>query len=132
MPVLAWPDLESFAPRIFNIWQDHPDVDWARTSWHVLTEQNLAEYSDPVGHTLVVIRFLAMGALFHGFWHFADHEGDVDLRGWADTVGLNAFRVGEAVGKLWTEPVAYDDVTEHPNPATAEHVKPGHRGERCG
>lgn len=109
MTVLAWSDLEEFAAEVFDIFTEHPEIAWARTSWQILIEKDLTTCFGPIDRTLVMCRFFAMGALFHGFWNFGAGEGSVDLSDWANSAGLSTFRVGETAGKFRDESFAYED-----------------------
>lgn len=83
---VAWGDVDPLARRVFNIWTDRGDYEWARTAWAILGEHGLAFRGDPNDsneETRVRLRLLVLGALYHAFARRAWGEGDADIESWA-------------------------------------------------
>jgi hypothetical protein len=59
----------------------------------------LTTYVDPIARTRVLVRLLNLGAIFREFCELIHEEvAELDLDEWADTLGISAVRVGQALG----------------------------------
>ena len=106
---IKWADLEPAATEVFNVWVDGPERRWARRAWGFLFRARLTVYKNELERTRVLIRFLALAALYHSWCQAAFEEGEVSLAWWADEVHLSPFRVGQLVGGTFSQTDELDD-----------------------
>jgi hypothetical protein len=85
---------------MFNIWLRGSEVEWAKAAWQALERKGLSKYTDEVGRTMVLIRFVALAEMYREFCHTSGLE-QMDLPpydDWAGDLEISSFRLGQLVG----------------------------------
>lgn len=96
---LGWDDVKDVAEDAFAISVDQSELRWAEHSWQILTAANLTLYSTWRERGVVACRFLALAALYRDFGRLAwDEDHDPDYGGWADSLELGPFTIGQLIG----------------------------------
>lgn len=101
---IEWHDIQGAAPDIFNIWVGKPELKWAEDAWTKLDLEGLTSYKNELEKHLILVRFLALGTLYHEFCQFAfDEMASVDYLSWAEALDneelfLSPFRLGQLLG----------------------------------
>lgn len=100
---LAWDDLEPAPAGIFRTWSWGSEVEWAKHAWSALAEAKLTEYDNELERVTVVLRLLALGAIYTNFCAYAFEEGTDG--GWRDelrldlTDAVDMFSLGQLAGQ---------------------------------
>ena len=98
---LDWGELATAAEDIFRVWrsQTRKELDWANTAWIALSRGGLTKYSDELEKTRVLVRFVALGAIFREFCELSrDEIFDTDPSEWADSLEISPIRIGQGLG----------------------------------
>ena len=67
MKKLDWLDIEIPAKKLFDIWVDQPELEWAKVAWRALDEQGLTRYSNQLEKQQVLINLLSLAFVYHEF-----------------------------------------------------------------
>ncbi len=98
-PVVRWEDISRDAKSLFNVWTDGRELDWAKKSWEALCKHHLTSYTNEIERTRVMVRLLALAAIYRDFCELAfDETHEPEHVIWAGEVDLNRFRVTRSVG----------------------------------
>lgn len=74
MKKVKWHEIAAPAQQIFNIWVEHPELEWAALAWKALDEQGLTRYSNQLEKQQVLVNLLALGFIYHEFCQVAFDE----------------------------------------------------------
>jgi hypothetical protein len=101
---LEWDEVQPLANAMFDVWEGHPELRFAEEAWLGLRSQGLCSYRNELERSRVIVRFLALGALYRDFCQLAwDETVENEYSSWIDEAGsqdlLPPFRVGQLVGK---------------------------------
>lgn len=96
---VRWEDVNREAESIFRIWTDAREVEWAKQSWKVLSKHGLTSYSNQIEQTRVMVRLMALAAIYRDFCELAfDEVHEPEYTVWADELCLSSFRIAQCVG----------------------------------
>jgi hypothetical protein len=108
--MVRWGDVSRDAEGIFRVWTDARELDWAKKSWASLVKRGLTSYADEVGRTRVMVRLMALAAMYRDFCELAfDEVHDPAYPLWADELCLSTFRVAQCVGSQFGADEGRDD-----------------------
>jgi len=117
---IEWHNIQESASEIFNIWLGSPELKWAEDAWSKLDLEELTSYENELDKHIVLIRFLALGTLYHEFCQFAfEQMANIDYSSWAEALDseilfISPFRLGQLLGSSFMlEEEIYDSSTEH-------------------
>lgn len=113
--VAWWDDVARDANSMFRVWSDGRELDWAKKSWEALSKRGLTAYSNQIEWTRVMVRLMALAAIYRDFCELAvDEIHEPEYTYWADDLSVTAFRVAQCVGSEFRkdEEVASGDLLE--------------------
>jgi hypothetical protein len=97
--VVRWEDISRDAKPLFDVWTDGRELDWAKKSWEALCKHRLTSYTNEIERARVMIRLLALAAIYRDFCEIAfDEAHEPEHVIWAGEVDLNRFRLAQCVG----------------------------------
>lgn len=98
--IVTWQEVESVARHAFSVWGGQPELHWAEEAWRILVDRRLATYKGEVERSHVVVRFLALCAIYLDFCDAAwDEQHEPDYAEWAEGLGLTDFHLGLLIGR---------------------------------
>jgi hypothetical protein len=103
---VEWEDVSAAAERIFRVWasESGKELDWANTAWIALGRAGLTSYKGGIKQTIVLLRFMTLGAIFREFCELAREEPhDASISDWAEALEISPVRVGQALGPHYLE-----------------------------
>jgi hypothetical protein len=75
------------------------ELEWAKKSWDALGKRGLTSYSNQIEWTRVMVRLMALAAIYRDFCELAfDEIREPEFACWADDLALNTFRIAQCVG----------------------------------
>jgi hypothetical protein len=93
--ILSWEDVKDVASEAFHLWDDQPELKWARKAWGIIIRTGLATYSNEDERFEAAIRFLAMCGIYYDFCEIAwELKTDLEYSDWAKQLGIGAVRIG--------------------------------------
>ncbi len=95
---LRWSSIADEAEKLFDAWGSDAEHDWARKAWEHIETSGLTRYTNDVERTRVLIRMVALAALYHSWWRTVDVEGSVELINWSGELQISSFRVAQLAG----------------------------------
>ena len=94
--LLTWEDVSPVAQQAFSVWAHGCEYQWAQVAWSHLADACLTAYQTEGDRCRVAIRFLALAQIYLDWCARADEQEEYDdLSGWADELGIGAFRLGQ-------------------------------------
>jgi hypothetical protein len=97
--VIEWQQVARDANSIFRVWENDRELQWAEKSWHALAIKSLTSYHNQVERTLVMIRLMALAAIYRDFCELAfDEVHEPEYSAWADELQLSTFRLAQCAG----------------------------------
>jgi hypothetical protein len=108
--VAWWEDVSRHAESMFRVWTDGRELEWAKKSWNALGKRGLTSYSNQIERTHVMVRLMALAAIYRDFCELAfDEIHDPEYTWWADDLSLSTFRVAQCSG---SEFVLHEDADD--------------------
>src|SRR3954452_13307270 len=99
-PALTWDDLQETISLSFSVWDMKEKQEWLRQAWRIIEDADLAWFDTEVERAEVVIRFLALAAIFADFYELAFQDGHKpDYDELAESLDVSKFRVGQLIGR---------------------------------
>jgi hypothetical protein len=101
---ITWEDIKDSADGLFNIWEGHYELNWAKKSWNGLVKQGLTNYSNDIERHVVLIRLLALANMYGLFCEKAFEESfDPYYPDWVELLQINPIRIGQLIDKNFEE-----------------------------
>lgn len=98
-PVVRWEDISREAKSLFKVWTDGRGLDWAKKSWEALCKHRLTSYANEIERTRVLVRLLALAAIYRDFCELAFEEVHYPEHiEWASELCVSTFRLAQCVG----------------------------------
>ena len=100
MPAMTWEEIEPVVENAFSISTTGDERYWARYAWQILTDARLTEDQGGLGWHRVLIRLLALAAIYSDWCDVAWGQGysDPQYAHWIEDLDISAFRIGQLVG----------------------------------
>jgi len=77
---IKWEDVESVATKMFNVWVDGTESEWAKEAWSHLTEAGLVGTTTILDMTAANLRLVTLALIYQEFCSFAwDENPDVPV-----------------------------------------------------
>ena len=108
--VAWWEDVSREAESMFRVWTDGRELDWAKKSWDALSKRGLTSYSNQIEWTQVMVRLMALAAIYRDFCELAfDEIHEPEHLFWASELSLSTFRVAQCVTQQFRGDDGEDD-----------------------
>lgn len=97
---LAWEQIALLTELDCIVWNCATKVNWAKQAWAFITETGLANYTNEIERTQVIVRLLALAGIYADFYELAFEDGfQPDFSEWAEILDLSPLRVGQLIGR---------------------------------
>jgi hypothetical protein len=99
LSVVWWEEASREAESMFRVWTEGRELEWAHKSWDALAKRGLTAYSNQVEWTRVMVRLMALAAIYRDFCELAFGEiHEPEYTCWVDDLSLSTFRIAQCVG----------------------------------
>jgi hypothetical protein len=106
---VRWADIERAVRPLFSVWVDQPELQWARAGWEQLERKGLTRAGDEVERAVVLVRLVALAALYHAFAKAAWQEGKAELTVWAADLEIRKARLLQHLGREFDTEYPWED-----------------------
>ena len=108
---IKWEDVESVATKMFNVWVDGTELEWAKEAWSHLTEAGLVGTTTILDMTAANLRLVTLALIYQEFCSFAwDENPDVPVGYLAEDLEIDA--VALAVLGAKADPDEFEEFTD--------------------
>jgi hypothetical protein len=108
---IRWEDVESAATKMFRVWVDGTELEWAKEAWNHLAAAGLVSATTMLDVTAARLRLVTLARIYEEFCGFAwDENPETPLNYLAENLEIDPIALGILAAKA--DPDNFEDLIE--------------------
>ena len=128
---IKWEEVESAAPKMFSVWVDGTELEWAKEAWSHLTAAGLVGATTILDITTANLRLVTLALIYQEFCGFAwDENPETPVDYLAEDLEIDPVALGVLAAKA--DPNGFEEFTDDYELREADVDPSISRGKRAG